>query len=351
MPPIPGGDTGGGDTTPVVAEDILSALPDEFLNEDGEFDSTEFTPTPHRANGGSASDDFSALRGSGQHEDDAFVESVLRGIDRILGPSEARGLADGTDAELFVARVLIDSNWSSVKSELDAIFGSAGQTLLSETAQRRSGATDVIASVSGLEDLREDLSDIGKFKDRFISQITGATGTTGDKIYEARKRVLALGACANAGFGVISTLAAGATAEPTAGGRRAIGATADRTATAFAFSPLEATDTIDLPNRGTARYSGRAWVTDSSQVLHSGLIELLASIAISKIGAKISNLRRSNSSVDWMHNGKDVREIMPPEIKRGEFARTNRSFGRLGLRPDLPASTCRAQLGPLLPRP
>ncbi len=62
VPPIPGGtDPGPGDTTPVVAEDILTALPDEFLNEDGTFDSSEFpAATPYRVNIGSVSDDFSA---------------------------------------------------------------------------------------------------------------------------------------------------------------------------------------------------------------------------------------------------------------------------------------------------
>ena len=252
---------------------------------------------------------------------------MIRAIDRILAPIEARGLADGTDSELFVARILIDSNWSSVQTELNAIFGITGDDLLSETPPRRSGETDVVGSVSRLEDLREDLSDVAKFKSRFKTEIDtavdAAAGATGDKMYEAKRRVTALGASANTRFGVISTLTTPATTNAAAA---SVGGANTYTTTAFAFSPLEATDTIDLPSRGTARYSGRTWAIDGDQVLYSGSIELEASIAISKISTKISNLRRSDNTADWTHNGKDVREIMLPEINRTEFTSTTGSF-------------------------
>ena len=314
VPPIPGGGDPPDDTTPVVAEDILAALPDTFLT-NGAFNSAAESI---QTRVGSV-DDFSSFRGSGRYEDYTFVESVIQEIDRILVPIETRGLADGTDSELFVARVLIDEFWPKVKSELDAIFG-AGQISFSSTAPQRSGVTNVDESVSRLEDLRADLSDIANFKGRFKAQIdaaaeaTATAGVTGDQIHEARKRVLALGATANTRFGVIWSLTSGNAPEVAAGADTVIS-----TSEAFAFSPLAATETNALPRRGTARYSGRTWAIDSSQVLYSGSIELLASIAIEQVSATISNLRRSDNSASWMDNGKDVREITLPVINRDEF--------------------------------
>ena len=324
VPPIPGGGTTTPvDPTPVVSEDILSALPEAFFDTNDEFDPTLAAGATGRTRVGSVSDDFSAFRGGGQYEDDTFVESVIRAIDRILGPIEARGLADGGDSELFVARVLIESNWGSVQTALNDIFGTTGDTLLSATAPVRSGEIDVIDSVSTLEDLREDLSDVAKFKGRFKTQIDAATGTTGDKIYEAAKRVAALGASANTRFGVIWTVAQDATAQSVADG--SAGASS---LTPFAFSPLEATQLSNLPSRGTARYSGRTWAIDGSQRLYSGAIELLASIAIGQVNGKVSNLRRSDNSADWTYNGKDVREIMLPAINNDQFHATDGSFTR-----------------------
>lgn len=314
VPPIPGGgDPGGGDIPPVAADDILSALPDELLDDDGAFDTTSVTAAPIQTRVGSVSDDFSSFLGGGRYEDDTFVETVIRAIDRILGPIEAQGLADGTDSERFVAGILIDSYWPEVTSALDDIFA----TSISFTKPTDSGGTDVDEALSKLEDLRDDLSDVAVFKDRFQTQIAAAagknSGATGDNIYEARKHVLALGASTNTRFGVISTLGETITAEAAAGG------TGSYTPIPFAFSPLAATQADSLPSRGTARYSGRTWAIDSSQMLYSGSIELLASIAIEQVNATISSLRRSNDSASWTHNGKAVREITLPAINRGEF--------------------------------
>ncbi len=322
VPPIPGGgDPGGGDTPLAVSEDILSALPDEFLDSNGAFDTDGLTTTVAnriQEDVGSVSDDFSAFRGGGQYEDDTFIESVIRAIDRILVPIETQGLADGTDSERFVAGVLIDSYWADVQNELNLIF----DTPIPFTKPTDSSGTDVDESLSKLEDLREDLADVAEFKDRFSVQIAAASTTTGDKIYEARKHVLALGASTNTRFGVISTLAAGTKAQAAA-----VGGT--YTPIPFAFSPLEATQANALPSRGTARYSGRAWAIDSNQALYSGSIELLASIAIEQVTATISSLRRTDDSASWMHNGKAVRDITLPEINRDQF-NDDGSFKRTG---------------------
>ena len=323
VPPIPGGgDPGGGDTPPAVAEDILSALPEAFFNDDGEFVPANAAGATGRARVGSVADDFSGFRGGGQYEDDTFVESVIRAVDRILVPIETDGLADGTDSERYVAGVLIEGSWGDVQSELNSIFEGSITFSRPEGSDGPIG-TDIDEAISKLEDLKEDLSDIAEFKDRFSTQIAALNGVTADQVYEAKKRVVALGASTNTRFGVIATQGSTITAEVAAAG------TTPPTTTPFAFSPLAATEANALPSRGTARYSGRTWAIDGSEVLYSGSIELLASIAISQVTATISNLRRSDDSASWTHSGKDVREITLPVINRGEF-NDNGSFARSG---------------------
>jgi len=332
VPPTvdPGGGDPGVGTPPVTAENIFDALPDELIADDGTFvrtptgdldDSDEGIILAGVGTTNTDGDeiDYGRYRGSGSFEDDTFVESALRAIASILGPIEAQGLADGTDSQRFVARVLIDANWEDVETELDAIFG---ENLISFSTDppQSGGETDIDEAIDDLEDLRDDLSDVAKFKSAFQNRIDAVTGATGDEIFNARKRVLALGSSANTRFGVISILAGSPTAAAVASGGR----TADQTA--FAFSPLSATPTADLPSRGTARYSGRTWAIDGEQVLYSGAIELLASIGIEQVTATVSDLRRSDTNASWVHDNKEVREIKLPQINQGDFDDTNGSF-------------------------
>ena len=256
--------------------------------------------------------------GGGQYEDDTLVQSVIRAIDRIHVPIETQGLADGTDSERFVAGVLIGSYWPDVQGELNLIF--TADTSFSKPTG--SGGTDVDESVSKLDDLREDLSDIAEFQNTFSTEIAGLSGVTADQIYEAKKRVVALDASTNTRLGVIATQGPDITAQVAAGGTAP-------TTTPFALSPLAATQADALPSHGTARYSGRTWAIDGSEVLYSGSIELLASIAIEQVTATISNLRKSDDSASWKHNGKAVREITLPAINRNEFD-DNGSLARTG---------------------
>ena len=323
-------DPGGGDpgigTPPVGAENIFDALPEELINADGAFDTTataiQFGVSGVNADGDQV--DYGRYSGSGSYEDDTFVESVLRAIASILEPIEKDNLVEGTDPQRFVAGVLIDANWDNVTTELNAIFGGDP---ISFTKPVRAGETDVDEAVDELEDLREDLSDVAKFRSRFMTRIDAATtadaDATADTIFNARKRVLALGSSANTRFGVISTLPDTATAVTVAGGDETVGREP------FAFSPLSATPTADLPSRGIARYSGRTWAVDDDLALYSGSIVLEASIAIERVTATVSDLRRSDTNASWTHSGKAVREITLPEINRVEF-QDNGSFARTG---------------------
>ncbi len=325
VPPTvdPGVDPGVG-TPPVVAENILDALPTALI-EDGAF-STNAQPIQAGVadtNADGETIDYSRYGGSGSFEDDTFVESALRAINGILAPIEAQGLADGTDSQRFVAGILIDSNWENVETELDAIFGEDQIPFRTDPPQGSDG-TDIDEAIDDLEDLREDLSDVAKFKSAFNTQIDT---NDGDKIFNARKRVLALGSSTNTRFGVIATLTnEDSTAVAAAG-------TASYERDAFAFSPLSATEADNLPSGGTARYTGRTWAIDSDEVLYSGAIELRASIAIEQVSATISNLLRSDNNANWTHKGKAVRDITLPIINRAQFDvgdNNNGSFTRSG---------------------
>ena len=341
-----GGETGGG-TPPVVAENIFDALPTELVS-NGAFSASD---TPTDANykiqsgvSGNNADgdkvDYGRFLGSGRFEDDTFVESVLRAINSILGPIEAQGLADGTDSQRFVAGVLIRANWPTVQRELNALFGG---TAISFNQPMRAGETDVDEAIDELEDLREDLSDVAKFNSRFMTRIDTAIAAdpnvTAEKIFNARKRVLALGSSANTRYGVIATLSGTVTAAAVAGGAQ------DFTQSTFAFSPLSATPTADLPSRGTARYTGRTWAIDGEEQLYSGSIELLASIGIEQVNATVSGLRRSDTNASWVHANKEVREIKLPQVNQDHFHDTAGSFTRTGA----PSEVVYEQSGGLFP--
>ena len=319
VPPTvdPGVDPGVG-TPPVVAENILDALPPALI-EDGAFKSGA---EPIQAgvadtNTDGETIDYSRYRGSGSFEDDTFVESALRAINSILGPIEAQGLADGTDSQRFVAGVLIEASWGAVNTELTAIFSTLNRISLGPIPRTSGREIDVDDAVDDLEDLREDLSDVAKFKSRYNTQIGNKDG---DKIFNARKRVLALGSSTNTRFGVIATLA-----EPildradTVADATDLALAAKYTSTPFAYSPLAATPSVDLPSRGTARYSGRTWAIADDLMLYSGSIELLASIGIEQVTATVSDLRRNDNNASWMYNGREVERIELPGITRREF--------------------------------
>ena len=326
VPPTTDPGDGGGGTDPVVAaENIMDALPTSYLTDQGAFDTSANAIQANvadRTDSNGVKVDYSPYRGSGKYEDDTFVESALRAIDKILVPIKNRGLADGDDAQQFVARVLVDSHWSEVDSALDAIF-STKDIVFGSKPPKRLGETDLDEALDDLEDLKHNLSDAASFKSAYKTQIAAIpdnSAVTGDEVFTARKRVLALGSSNNTRFGVISTLINNATAETVAQGGTYI-------QKAFTFSPLAATKTASLPSRGTARYTGRTWAISPDSVLYTGSIELLASIGIEMVKTTVSNLRRSDNNASWAYQGKEIDKIELPEIDNEDFDDTNGSFG------------------------
>ena len=327
IPPTTDPGDGGGGTDPVVAaESIMDALPASYLNQ-GAFDTSANAIQANvadRTDSNGVKVDYSPYRGSGKYEDDTFVESAIRAIDKIL--VQAQRLAEGTDSEQFVARVLVDTYWSEVDSALAEIFGSDGISF-PDTPPKRSGETDLDEALDDLEDLKENLSDAARFNSAYKTQIDTAIGNnsavTGDKVFTARQRVLALGSSTNTRFGVVSILDAGTTAVAVAGG------TGSYTQKAFAFSPLAATPTANLPSRGTARYSGRTWAISPDSVLYTGSIELLASIGIERVKTTVSNLRRSDNNASWAYQGEDIDKIQLPDVDHNNFGDTG-LFGASG---------------------
>ena len=319
IPPTTDPGDGGGGTAPVVAEDILDALPSHLI-ENGAFKASLDAADRIKADAGNTNADgdeidYSRYDGSGRYEDDTFVESAIRAINKILGPIEKDNLADGTDAQKYVAGVVINANWAEVKKEVELIFEAGRKITLSTNPP-----TDVDEAIDDLEDLREDLSDIAKFKSTYKSEIgaaiTADNDVTGDKIFNARKQVLALGSSTNTRFGVRAGLSGNPTAENIAG---ETDLSDIYTRTPFSYSPLAATPTADLPGRGTARYTGRTWAIAQDLKLYSGSIELLASLGIQKITSKVTGLRRSDNNATWVREGREVRTIELPEVNYGRF--------------------------------
>ena len=327
------GDGGGGGTDPVVAaENILEALPSSIV-ENGAFKSganaiQAGVADPTNSNG--VGIDYSLYGGSGSYEDDTFVASALRAINKILEPIESKGLEGQRDAEVAV-RALIDGRWGQVKTELDAIFKTAtAANLIQAEPPKSAGETNITRALRILRDLREGLSSVDGFQREFKTQIDAAidenSTVTGERLFNARKRILALGASSNTRYGVIATLNDSTKkAEDVAG--TATGSLKDLyNSNVFAFSRLSATLTDSLPSRGTARYTGRTWAIGDDLVLYAGSIELLASIGIERVTATVSNLRRSDNNASWMRGNREVREIQLPVVGKAEFDNSNGSF-------------------------
>ena len=307
-----GGGSGGGGTA-AVADNILEALPKSFKTGDT-FDLALKADKLVTANTADVSDvSYSAYYGSGSFEDDTFVDAAKRAIGKILDPIDKQGLADGNDSQEFVARVLIDTYWEEAYDALMAIFKEA---LLSKEPPMRGGETDEDEAVDDLEDILDDIADLESFKSEYSGNIDTLDG---EKIYNARKQVLALGATDNTRYGVFAKPTNAKTA------KEVVQSPSSFTSAAFAYSPLPESARNALPSRGTARYSGATWAIDDEATLYTADIELLASLGVLRITATVSDLREADDGSDWLHAGKEVTKIELPVIKHSDFKPAGKS--------------------------
>ncbi len=305
-----GGSGGGG--TAAVAANILEALPESFKTGDT-FDLAPTDGKLVRAGTPVSDVSYSAYYGSGSFEDDTFVDAAKRAIGKILDPIDKQGLADGTDSQEFVARVLIDTYWMEAYDALLAIFGVA---LLTTTPPMRGGEIDEDEAVDDLEDILDDIADLKSFKSEYSGNIDTLDG---EKIYNARKQVLALGATENTRYGVFAKPTNATTA------KAVVQSPSSFTSAAFAYSPLPESARNALPSRGTARYSGATWAIDDEATLYTADIELLASLGVLRITATVSDLREADGGSDWLYEGKEVTKIELPDIKYSDFKTAGKS--------------------------
>ena len=326
FPPTTGGDPGGGTGTvpggtPEEVEDLEDALPEGFLrNTDGTLRARTDLVT---ANQGDRDDvDYSDYRGRGAVDSETFVESARNVLQDII--NRIKPLVEGDGTQQSVARLVIEARWQQARDALSGIFEdvggqSAGEILLAnlpsnadhiDEEDRLDDLEDLVEALSSVAAFRRELGTTGEFRD-FNAQQSNA-----EEIFNARKRSLAVGSTDNTRFGVI--------AEPTGGSDT----TAEEFVTnntalisrPFAWSPLDETLTSALPNRGTARYTGRTFAVEPDDgELFSGTIELLASFGIERITGEITNLVKTDGGDTWEFDGREVGKIVLPVVEQTPF--------------------------------
>ena len=331
VPPTTGGGSGGGSSSsgggaaPDTVEDLEEALPTEFLRKtDGSLEDQGELLKPNQPD--AVDVDYSSYRGSGAVETETFVDAareVLQdAVDRI------KPLIGGTEGQLFAARALIKDRWPKVRAAFDAIFDGVGQETAGKVLLRNLPADiddiDEEDRLDDLEDLLEAIDDVEAFKREL--RASGEFGDFGEdrdairddaeEIYNASKGSLAIGTTENTRFGVI--------AEPSGGDS----STAEEIVTrdlgsltrAFAYSPLDPSTITSLPNRGTARYTGRTFAIEPERGdLFAGTINLLASFGIERIVAEITNLTHTEDGDAWEFDGRSVTKIELPVIEEDRF--------------------------------
>ena len=313
-----GGGGGSGGTPTTTVQNLEDALPAGFLRDSGgRLQSRVPAQLVKAGQSDVASVDYGNYDGSGSVETGTFVDAARRELQAAV--DEISGLADGTDSEEFVARVVIADRWPKVRAALGRVFTN-GATLLSDLPAS-TDSIDEDARLDDLEDLLAAMGDEGTFEDEVVESFgefssLGITDRSlAEAIFQARKGAFTLATTEHARFGVLAEPSGVATAQ-------AVASASTRTfvTRAFAWSPSAATATSSLPSRGTARFSGRTYAADPAEGnVYQGTIQLRASIGIEYIEAEITGLRDTDSGADFRHDGDPVAKITLPTIQHGEF--------------------------------
>ncbi len=327
FPPSPGGGgggSGGGSQTPTTTKDLEDALPKGFLRNSQKALKDQGDLLQHTQKDASGVD-YSAYRGSGSFESETYVEAARRVLQDIVNKVKPR--VGGDAGEKYAAQVVLETSWPTARAALSAIFNSkagtpAGTVLLSALP----GTTERIDEEDRLEDVEDllaALESVADFKSAFgasgVFSGFSAAEANAEKIFNARKKSLAIGTTANTRFGAIAEPPQDTTAEEFAKGGSTLAVRS------FAYSPLAPKSLSDFQTRdavrGTSVYRGQTFaVRPADGALFSGTIELTASFGIERIDSSISNLTHTEDGDAWEYEDRDVSKIQLPAITFSQLA-------------------------------
>lgn len=229
------------------------------------------------------------------------------------------------DIEVLIG--LIDSNaslsanleelWDRIAGHLDSLFPGEGSALLGyDPPKERDGTIDSEEVVEDIEDVLAALSTSSAFEtaldDGIFSHSRQVDADDSDDTFYALRSATRLG------FGWTTTTRYGAFSKQE---RSAISKTLDFASGsegigAFAYSPLEATRTHELPASGEAYYFGQtvAASRQSNQAIYSGDIELLVRFASRQVTALVTDLQDDQGSL-WRYSLQEVDSIRLPAAR------------------------------------
>lgn len=223
------------------------------------------------------------------------------------------GLAETTPS----LATTIEQRWDRVARHLDTIFPGEGSTLLGQNAPKeRNGTIDYEEVVEDIEDVLAALSTRSAFRDSlddgFFSRSRRVDADESDDTF------LAVRSATRLGFGWTATTRYGAFSKQersTVSGRLDFAPSTEGIG-AYAYSPLEATRTRDLPGSGEASYRGAtiAASRESIPALYTGHIELRVRFASRQVTALVSDLRDASGRL-WRYSRQDVDTIRLPAAR------------------------------------
>ena len=242
-----------------------------------------------------------------------FVEEAAETIEFILGQVDLLEAAYDDDRSGF--RKAMETRWERAEESLEALFGrEESRDILGSLPLGRNRAVDTREVVETLEDVLSALTDFDAFYDAVDDGVfEGAIDLdSADDVFDAVRSVgrLVFGSTPNTRFGAYLHYK-----------RDGEGRWDDDLVLmddeegfgAFAYSPLEASRRIDLPNRGEADYVGRtvAVSPDDDLDTYTGKIEVNVRFASDRVSALVSELR-DDSGRPWRYASADAESINLP---------------------------------------
>ena len=242
-----------------------------------------------------------------------FVELAAGKI--IATRSRIEALTQLAGIDLDSLRTSLESDWEDARVALEPLFGRDGaRDIIGNIPTRRTGSLDTDAMIETLAEIVDALSSY----ENFFHAVQGGvfqSAINSDRIeeaYDATQNVskLEFGTTSNTRFGAYLNYERGGIGSidndlVLRHGEAGLGA--------FAYSPLEATRRVELPNRGGAEYLGGtvAVAPDGSFETYTGIIELLVHLSSSRVSGLIRDLRNEEGDL-WRYAFGEVEYITLP---------------------------------------